>query len=819
MRKHPLAKCESCPLAMRDYAPTSGPEDATVAFISRSPGYHDIMAKRPFAGPSGRVLDHLLEQNGVSRSAILTTNVVLCQSDEPPLAAIEACRPRLEDEIKDCKTLIVGGVEAVHTLVHPHVTVTNARRRNHNRTSSSGVAQRIVATTNPAVVLRESGNFPDMVRDFRFALNPTPEPTLPKVWFTEDPEEGIEQLRLLMDQPLLASDLETFGYTGGVACAGFAYNADMAYVFGVPCFSHQGFMYWFKTLYQSETEFIWHNGKFDVKRLRQEYDIKARIDHDTFLLSYAVDERPGGDYQGDQGAGLHALTPTLIEAYGWPDYEYESAKHFKKNQNFDYHIKKDTLPENYESLRERARMELYDYNGKDTVGTWVLFPDYKAAAIADDTYDKPYRSLFIPLANALLNVEMRGFNYDIEAASDLNEDYVLPKIRELRADLQTTTGRTLLNPASSQQMKGVYYEQYGLKHNLKDTNKKKKTGSTDKDVRKEILEGRFECKSGVRETLVRVAELHEVFNKINTQRGTFIEGLIKRVQEDGKLYTTFKFGTTSGRLSSADPNFQNITRSGAHGIPSMRDLFIASPGNVIVQADLSQAELRTLAKLSHDLTGETNFISIYRDTSRSLHRERAASFYGADYTKEQYTTSKNMNFGISYLQSAFTFSQMYQIPQSEAQAYIDAWWSDFPELLTWITEDITRQIMDSELGFLVSPFGHKRRFHLITKENRDESIRQGVNFKPQNIAGCLTEMALIELVNAGIPVVSTVHDSILADCPVDEAYEVGALMKQVMERMSIEHLGWTREDIPFITDISIGETWGSVEEVELEVAA
>jgi hypothetical protein len=95
-RKHPLAECEDCPLLENRFCPSSGPKDAKVAFVSRSPGKHDVIAKRPFAGPSGRVLDNLLRRHGVNRGDVLTTNVVLCQSDDPPLAAIKACNPVLK---------------------------------------------------------------------------------------------------------------------------------------------------------------------------------------------------------------------------------------------------------------------------------------------------------------------------------------------------------------------------------------------------------------------------------------------------------------------------------------------------------------------------------------------------------------------------------------------------------------------------------------------------------------------------------------------------------------------------------------------------
>ena len=183
MRKHPLANCPECPLAKKDCAPTAGPADAKVALVSRSPGFHDAQAGRPFAGPSGQVLDHLLGLYNVQRSDILTTNVVLCETDSPPLKAIECCKPRLEAEIASADTIIAAGAEAARLLsgfgsidaqrgfVKDRVSNTNGRIK----------LQRVIVTNNPAVVLRESDTFPNLVNDFKLALDPPSTPKDPTV--------------------------------------------------------------------------------------------------------------------------------------------------------------------------------------------------------------------------------------------------------------------------------------------------------------------------------------------------------------------------------------------------------------------------------------------------------------------------------------------------------------------------------------------------------------------------------------------------------------------------------------------------------------
>jgi DNA polymerase-1 len=252
------------------------------------------------------------------------------------------------------------------------------------------------------------------------------------------------------------------------------------------------------------------------------------------------------------------------------------------------------------------------------------------------------------------------------------------------------------------------------------------------------------------------------------------------------------------------PNFQNITREAKDIVPGIRKLFKPSPGCVLVQADYSQAELRATARLS----GDNSLLAIYTDGNRSLHRETANSFYGSNYTKEQYVKSKNINFGVVYDQSAFMFAQMYQMPQKEAQAYIDNWFKQFPQVLTWKNQ-IKQEVVTGV--DIIAPFGGKRRFHLITEENLEEVKRQAINFLPQNTASELTVWSLCRLNSMGVPIISTVHDSIIADVPQSDCMEVALLMKQVMESAAKECLGW---DLPFAVDISMSEvSWGEVEEL------
>lgn len=784
-RKHPLARCEECPLQDSPCVPTTGPPDAKVAFVSRSPGKFDVRAKKPFGGPSGKVLDHLLNLHNVSRDSIITTNVVLCKTDEPSKQAIRACSHRLEHELANCDLLLAGGTEATAALTS-YKGVARARGFQIRRIglgNGGTKQQRVVVTNNPAAVMRDSDKYPDMVSDFRRAFSPIPPPTLPKVEIINDRSQIRTVLGRWLDTEFdspIAADLEWAGRR--IECAGFSRDGRKSVTFGSEGFTDNECKRLIKRFFErDDIRFVWHNGKDDTKILRFN-DIAGRVDEDTFLMSYALDERPG----------YHALEYLLSDKFGWPDYEPKSVKHFKTTGEFLEPVK-------------RSRFELYKYNGWDSAGTLQLY-ELLGSKLEGDNVLGLYRRL-LDANKAFIEVELNGFHYDINEACNIQEREVFPRLWDLEKEMRGISERPLLNPRSVKQLHAIYYTEWGLKHGLRDSGKKKLSKSTGKEVREEIEEGRFQSKPRHRERVIKFAAKHKRYAKVQRVSSNYLIGLIKKVQEDGKLYCRFNIGgTVSGRTSSSEPNLQNITREGVDGIPGIRNLFHPSDGCVIVSADYSQAELRTCAKLS----GDRRLLEIYRDSTRSLHKERAAAFYGENFTKEEYVKSKNINFGVTYQQSAEAFAQMYHMPKREAQAYINSWWRDFPDLKEWTTETAIKALKE---GYVQSPFGHKRRFHLITDENIGDLQREAINFRPQNIAAWLTICSIIDLVNSGVRVIATVHDSIVADVPIDELDDTCSLMDAAMTNQPIKQLGWTPDDIPFTVDVSTGPSWGELVEI------
>lgn len=786
-RKHPAAICEECPLYSKPCAKTIAPPNATTALVSRSPGYHEAMSGRPFSGPSGEVLNYLLKENGVDRRDILLTNVVLCAPDagKVPPEAIKACAPRVAKELESAKLIIAAGSEAVNLLIGRGAI---DRYRGYRIVrSDDGREKTYVATNNPALVLRDDSTFPNLRKDFKRAFNPLPEPTLPEVEVIEDGQAARDYVRRQIEiSGPLACDIESRGglsHKARIVCIQFAGDGLSATVIGERggVFEDEDFIrnYLRPLLESRQRVFLWHNGKFDIKILRHGYGIDARVDEDTMLMNYACDER----------GGVHALEYCLMEEFGWPDYEPDSVKQFKKTG----------IVTNYD--------ELYEYAGWDAAGTHQLFNRLQPRMDEERT-SATYGGLLREASEAFARMELRGFRYAVEDAADLMENEVGPAIREQELKMRQILDKPLYKPRSTKQNPALFYDEWKIRHAMQDRPDMKR--SVDDSALREIVAGRFTVPPQRLEEKPRMmafAKELKRFRELDKQASTYIVGMIERAVNDpeGRIYTDLLLhGTVTGRPSSRNPNLLNITRT-KEGLPDIRKLFIPSKGRQIVAADYSQAELRTIAWLSQDAELLRNYLE-----DKDLHSLAAARFYGENFKPEQRSKAKNMNFGVAYGQSAATFQEKHDIPEKEAQRFIDWWWTYFAGVKRW-KQDVIKEM---RTGRITTAFGRVRRFHLLTKENINEAIRQAVNFVPQSTAADFTLRAVIMLGGGySVPaevdtkrasLILTVYDSIIAD--VEESYidEYKAICKEVMESRPRDELGWT---IPFKADIGVGPTW------------
>lgn len=365
-RKHPLAECENCPLRDRPMAPTQGPENSETIFVSRSPGYHEAMTGKPFAGESGKVLTYMLKEQGVDRKDIRLTNVVLCapsETNKVPKEAIKACKPRLDSELRSAKLIVAGGAEAIASVFGKARSIQSVRGYRHELDTG----QIVVATNNPALVIRKDDVFPNLVADFKRAFNPNPPPILPEVEVIEDAKAARQYISLLhkRHKGIIAADIETRGglrKTATLISLQFSTDGKRAVVLGerAGLWNDDSFIRGeLHSLFASEDHaFLWHNGSFDTKVLRHTYNLPARIDQDSILLSYSVDERPG----------THSLEYLMMNEMDWPKYDDDEINN----------IKKTGIVTDYDKF--------YRYAGLDVAGTFQLFHHLKERAEKEHVY-------------------------------------------------------------------------------------------------------------------------------------------------------------------------------------------------------------------------------------------------------------------------------------------------------------------------------------------------------------------------------------------------------------------------------------------------
>jgi DNA polymerase-1 len=222
------------------------------------------------------------------------------------------------------------------------------------------------------------------------------------------------------------------------------------------------------------------------------------------------------------------------------------------------------------------------------------------------------------------------------------------------------------------------------------------------------------------------------------------------------------------------------------------------------------------------LARDTYLRDVLSDPTRDIHGEVATRFFGQGWTKEDRVRAKAVVFGLVYGREAYSISQDFGIPETEAQRYLNEFFQLIPDVVQW-RKQVMAQVM--ALKPLESPFGRKRRFHLITRENKKDIMNEALGFLPQSTASDICMLAAGRLLDTfseleedlrpdpGLsrPAMRIfVHDSILVECREDMKDHVAAIMKAVMEDTAREEFDdW----IPFFVDVEFGRSWGELEDV------
>ncbi len=396
-----------------------------------------------------------------------------------------------------------------------------------------------------------------------------------------------------------------------------------------------------------------------------------------------------------------------------------------------------------------------------------------------------YFNVELPLCRVLAEMEHAGFQVDVAALTCFGET-LTAALEKLEQRIYSYAGKFNIN--SPKQLGEILFERLGLP-----AYKKTKTGySTNAEVLDKLR--------GAHPIVGEVLEYRQ-YAKL---KSTYVDGLLKVISDDTRVRTSFQMTVTAtGRLSSTEPNLQNIPTRTELG-SELRRMFTAGPGMVLVDADYSQIELRLLAHISGDKAMQEAFLS-----GEDFHTVTAAHVFGValdQVTASMRRAAKAVNFGIVYGISAFSLSQDLGVTVAEAKAYMDAYFARFPGVKAYMDGVVEKARAD---GYVETMFHRRRALPEIKASNfntRSFGERVALNMPIQGAAADIIKLAMVRVFDRlrredlRARLIMQVHDELIVECPEDEAERVERLLTEEME-------GVWQLAVPLTADAHSGKNW------------
>ncbi|MCG3203725.1 MAG: DNA polymerase I [Elusimicrobia bacterium] len=410
-----------------------------------------------------------------------------------------------------------------------------------------------------------------------------------------------------------------------------------------------------------------------------------------------------------------------------------------------------------------------------------------------------FENLEMPLVQIIQSMESTGIRVDVPYLADIGKSFEKQR-RAIEQEIFKLAGEEfVLN--SPKQLARILFEKLKLP-----PVKKTKTGfSTDEEVLNKLSQDHPICAK-----IILVREL----GKLNS---TYVESILKLVDEKtSRVHTSFnQTGTITGRLSSSEPNLQNIPIRTENG-RLIRRAFVASPQQVLVSADYSQIDLRSLAHMS----GDPALIEAFHQGG-DVHAATASDMFNvalAQVTPEMRRSAKAINFGIVYGQQAYALSQSLNIPMDKAKEFIQKYFEKYAGVRAWIESTLENARKTMVVSTLA---GRRRRVPEINSANsftRGFAERVAVNTPIQGTSADIIKFAMIRVFDdlkkshLKTKMLLQVHDELLFDCPKDELKKALPLIRHGME-------GAFKLRVPLVVDIKTGHNWADMEKIKEPVAA
>jgi DNA polymerase-1 len=550
-----------------------------------------------------------------------------------------------------------------------------------------------------------------------------------------------------------------------------------------------------RNLFELDTLLVCQNGKYDFHVVRQNLGIafpESMRYADCMIAAHMCQEnRPIG------------LKPLAAEYCGFEMLE------------FDEMLK---LAAELKGLKRNEKATIFDvpldilgeYGARDAQATYELWT-YLEEELEVNEQIETFWNVEMPFLRVLLEAEERGVLLDVEACKRLKAEAEV-KLTDLEQQIQTfasslgwykTKGKKVVkvipfNPGSTDQVSELLFDMLKLRP----------TGRTTPGGAPSVDDGALKI---LRDNYpdVEILTLLLDYRALAKTIGGFYDNLL-RLNVNGRIHPSFnQCGARTGRISCSDPNLQNQRRDKA-----LRNCFIASPGCVLLGADLSQAELRVTAHVSQDPV----MLAIYNDPKGDIHKATQEQL-GVDRP-----LAKIINFSTEYwispkaFQSTLRFKHGIRVSVDEAKRFIDDWFKTYAGVRPY-QDKVIEEL--EEKGYLVNIFGRRRHLPDIWSQEctitrrgntisryyhkREYAKRQAVNFVIQSVVGYLMKKIMVDLREPlrelGAIQVLQVHDEILVECPEETADECAKVMHDVMTSV-------TKLSVPIVADVSKGKTWG-----------
>lgn len=575
---------------------------------------------------------------------------------------------------------------------------------------------------------------------------------------------------LLAEKSSVAFDTETTSLEvldAEVVGMSFSYAAGKAYYVHVPQERNKA-MEWihaFKPFWESEeTEKIGQNIKYDISVLLN-YDVQIKGPlFDTMIAHYLI--------QPDMRHNMDILAETYL------NYETISIETLlgKKGKN-------------QKNMRDIAPKEVLNYAAEDADITFQLKGVFEPKLV-ETGVEKVFKNIEMPLVPVLARMEREGIKIDVHSLRSYSGELGETIIR-LEREIIELAGRPF-NVGSPRQLGEVLFD------DLKLSDKPKKTKTGQYATSEAILEG-LRKKHPIIESILNFRELKKL-------KSTYVDALPELVhKKTGRVHTSFnQTVAATGRLSSTNPNLQNIPIRTQNG-RKVRAMFVpADENHVLMAADYSQIELRVIAALAEDEA----MISAFKN-GEDIHKATAAKVFEVppeEVSREQRSNAKTVNFGIVYGVSAFGLSQQTDMSRKEAKAAIDGYFRTYPGIKEYMDKQVS---IARDKGYVETITGRRRYLKDIESRNavvRGHSERNAVNAPIQGSAADIIKLAMIELdrsmrhAKMKSKMLLQVHDELVFDARLDE---LDALKAMVIEKMEAA----VALAVPMVAEVGTGNNW------------